>query len=144
MEGVPSGLRPLAYLITGAAKLGPLPEGVRAFSYLPYSKIFPAAAAIVHQAGIGTLAQALRAGRPQLIVPVAFDQPDNARRAAGLGLARILPFREVTGARLAAELQRLLSNRQYRDNSREIAGQLAAVQGAACAAEALIAAAQTS
>jgi rhamnosyltransferase subunit B len=132
-----------AVLITGAAQLGPLPEGVRAFSYLPYSKIFPAAAAIVHQAGIGTLAQALRAGRPQLIVPVAFDQPDNARRAAGLGLARVLPFREVTGARLAAELQRLLSNWQYRDNSREIAGQLAAVCGADCAAEALIAAVQS-
>ncbi len=127
-----------AVLITGTEQLGPLPEGVRAFSYLPYSKIFPAAAAIVHQAGIGTLAQALRAGRPQLIVPVAFDQPDNARRAAGLGLARILPFREVTGARLVAELQSLLADRQYRDNSREIAGQLAAARGADCAAEALI------
>ena len=65
--------------------LGHLPDGVRAFAYLPYSKVFPAAAAVIHQAGIGTLAQALRSGRPQLIVPVAFDQPDNARRAAMLG-----------------------------------------------------------
>ena len=32
----------------------------------------------LHQAGIGTLSQALVAGRPQLIVPVSFDQPDNA------------------------------------------------------------------
>jgi len=74
-----------AVLITGAEQLGPLPEGVRAFSYLPYSRIFPAAAANVHQAGIGTLAQALRAGRPQLIVPVAFDQPDNAREEQNQG-----------------------------------------------------------
>lgn len=132
-----------AVLITGAEQLGPLPEGVRAFSYLPYSRIFPAAAANVHQAGIGTLAQALRAGRPQLIVPVAFDQPDNARRAAGLGLARVLPFRDVTGSRLVGELERLLADRQYQDNSREIAGKLTAVRGADCAAEALIAAAQT-
>jgi UDP:flavonoid glycosyltransferase YjiC (YdhE family) len=51
---------------------------------------------VVHQAGIGTLAQALRAGRPQVILPVAFDQPDNARRAAALGVGRVLPFEKVT------------------------------------------------
>lgn len=128
-----------AILITGAQKTVPLPEGVRSYSYLPYSRIFPEAAAIVHQAGIGTLAQALRAGRPQLLVPVAFDQPDNARRAAGLGLARVLPFGKVTARGLAAELHRLLEDRQYLDNSLDIAGQLAATDGADRAADKLIA-----
>lgn len=128
-----------AILITGTPKPGPLPEGMRSYSYLPYSRIFPEAAAIVHQAGIGTLAQALRAGRPQLIVPVAFDQPDNARRAAGLGLARVLPFREVTARGLAAGLRKLLADRNYLENSRAIAGQLAATDGADRAAEELIA-----
>ncbi len=61
---------------------------MRAFVYLPYAAVFPHAAAIVHQAGIGTLAQAMRSGRPQLLVPASFDQPDNARRAAVLGAAR--------------------------------------------------------
>jgi rhamnosyltransferase subunit B len=68
-----------AILVTGPVTPERLPEGVRAFPYLPYSSAFPCAAAVVHQAGIGTLAQAMRAGRPQLIVPVAFDQP--AQRA---------------------------------------------------------------
>lgn len=132
-----------AILITGPQATGPLPEGVKAFSSLPYSKLFPRAAAVVHQAGIGTLAQAMRAGRPQLIVPVAFDQPDNARRAAGLGVARILPFRKVTAGRLARELQQLLFDSRYQDNARNLAGQLAVGRGADCAADALIAAAQT-
>jgi len=45
---------------------GELPEGVAAFQYAPYSKVFPHGVAIVHQGGIGTTAQALRAGRPML------------------------------------------------------------------------------
>src|SRR5215212_3368983 len=51
----------------------PLPEGVAVVDRAPFSKLFPRAAAVVHQGGIGTIAQALRAGRPQLVVPFAFD-----------------------------------------------------------------------
>ncbi len=58
----------------------PLPESIYVASYLPYSEIMPRSAAIVHQGGIGTTAQALRAGRPMLVVPWAHDQPDNADR----------------------------------------------------------------
>ena len=79
---------------------------MRAFEYLPYSAVFPRALAVIHQAGIGTLSQALRSGRPQLIVPFAFDQPDNARRAAALGVARVLPARNVRSGTLAAKSAR--------------------------------------
>jgi UDP:flavonoid glycosyltransferase YjiC (YdhE family) len=131
-----------AVLVTGPVTPAGLPGGVRAFPYLPYSSAFPRAAAVVHQAGIGTLAQALRAGRPQLIVPVAFDQPDNARRAAALGLARVLPFRKVTARRLASELAALLDRPSYPHEARAVAEALTGVDGAARAAEALIACAQ--
>ena len=57
-----------------------LPDGIAAFEYAPYSVVMPQAAATVHQGGVGTTAQALRAGRPQLVVPFGQDQPDNARR----------------------------------------------------------------
>src|SRR5262249_59352925 len=43
-----------------------LPDGMVAFDYAPYSELFPRAAAIVHQGGIGTTAQAMRSGRPML------------------------------------------------------------------------------
>jgi len=104
-----------AILLTGTPpeQLGTLPPSVAAFEYLPYSTVFPHAAAIVHQAGIGTLAQALAAGRPQLITPVAFDQPDNAARAMALGVARVIPFEHVTSERLARELAPVLNNPTY-------------------------------
>jgi len=131
-----------AILVTGPVTPQGLPGGVRAFPYLPYSSAFPRAAAVVHQAGIGTLAQALRAGRQQLIVPVAFDQPDNARRAAALGVARALPFRSVSARRLASELAALLDQSSYADKARTVAAALAKTDGAGRAAEELIACAR--
>jgi UDP:flavonoid glycosyltransferase YjiC (YdhE family) len=126
-----------AILLTGRlpAQQPVLPDGVRAFQYLPYSAVFPHAAAIVHQAGIGTLAQALSAGRPQLIVPVAFDQPDNARRAQNLGVARVLPFKQVTAARLVAQLQPLLAEPAYAQRAAAVAATLAQENGAARATD---------
>ena len=125
-----------AILLTGMppAQLGKLPPSVQAFEYLPYSAVFPHAAAVIHQAGIGTLAQALAAGRPQLIVPVAFDQPDNAQRAAALGVARLLPFKKVTAIKLAEALQPLLSNRAYTVRAAEVAATMASENplGTAC------------
>ncbi len=124
-----------AILITGSGRLPNLPDSVREFSYLPYSQVFPHACAVVHQAGIGTLAQALRAGRPQLITPVWFDQPDNAARAVRLGVARTLPFRRVTAARLVRQLQPLLAAPAYAAAAREVAASLIGSDGAAVAAE---------
>jgi rhamnosyltransferase subunit B len=126
-------LRRRAILITGSGELPNLPATVRAFSYLPYSQVFPHACAVVHQAGIGTLAQALRAGRPQLITPVWFDQPDNAARAVRLGVGRSLPFRRASAARLVQQLRPLLTRRAYGDAARAVAATLVA-DGAAVAA----------
>lgn len=129
------GLR--AVLLTGRlpGQQPQLPAGVRAFQYLPYSAVFPRASAVVHQAGIGTLAQALAAGHPQLIVPVAFDQPDNARRAVCLGVARVLPFKQVTAARLVAQLRPLLDEPSYCQRATAVAASLAQENGAGRAAD---------
>jgi UDP:flavonoid glycosyltransferase YjiC (YdhE family) len=125
-----------AILLTGTPLRRPLPAGVKAFDYLPYSEIFPLAAAIVHQGGIGTLAQALAAGRPQLVVPVAFDQPDNARRAVELGIARSIPMRKLTARNMAGELALLLGEPAYAAKASQRLGGLDS--GARCAADALL------
>ncbi len=54
-----------------------LPDTVKAFDYIPFGRIFSRCAAIVHHGGVGTTAQCLAAGTPQLIMPMAHDQPDN-------------------------------------------------------------------
>jgi rhamnosyltransferase subunit B len=87
-----------------------LPEDVRHFSYVPLSELLPRARAIVHHGGIGTTAQALAAGIPQLVMPLAFDQFDNSRRLARLGVA-IPNYRRRLGAReLVRRLARLLAS----------------------------------
>ncbi len=84
-----------------------------AVNYAPYSQVFPRACAIVHQGGIGTTAQALRAGRPTLIMPYSHDQPDNAARVRRLGTSRTIHRKHYSAARVAKELSELLGNPRY-------------------------------
>jgi rhamnosyltransferase subunit B len=63
-----------------------LPEFVRYFPYVPFSRLLPRATALIHHGGIGTTALAIAAGIPQLIVPLVDDQWDQAQRVEKLGL----------------------------------------------------------
>lgn len=123
-------LKQRAILICGNARLGPLPEGIRAFEYLPYSEVFPYASAVVHQAGVGTLSQAMRSGRAQIATPVAFDQPDNSRRAALLGVARVLPFGNVSEKRLVSVLADTLADETRHLRAEELAIEMEETDGA--------------
>ena len=87
-----------------------LPECVRHHEFVPLSKVLPRARAIVHHGGVGTIALALAAGTPQLVVPLFDDQPDNAARVQRLGVGfQLAPgaFNAETGGDC---LQRLLSS----------------------------------
>ena len=94
-------------------------DDVAGFDYAPYSQVFPRALSVVHQGGVGTTGQALRAGVPQLIVPFAHDQPDNAARCRRLGAAEILTRDNYNTKNAARELQRLIGDRKYRDRAIE-------------------------
>ena len=71
-----------------------LPPGVLHVPYAPFSVLLPRARALVHHGGVGTLAQALRAGLPQFVMPQAYDQFDNASRLEALGVAHAIYPRE--------------------------------------------------
>ena len=125
--------------MTGTPLEQRLPSNVTAFDYVPYSRIFSRAAAIVHQAGIGTLSYALRSGCPQLLTPAGFDQPDNAARAARLGVGRVLPFaRAHDDVRLACELKALLGEPMHARAAAAIAERSRGVDGADVAAQRII------
>jgi rhamnosyltransferase subunit B len=110
---------------------------VLAVDYAPHAALFPRAAAIVHQGGAGTLHQALRAGRPTLVVPHAHDQPDNAHRVARLGISRTLYPRRYTVSAVERALGALLADGHCAARAREVAAVVAAEQGASTAADAL-------
>jgi UDP:flavonoid glycosyltransferase YjiC (YdhE family) len=86
-----------------------LPEHAYHVRYASFATLFPRSALVVHHGGIGTCAQALAAGVPQLVMPMGFDQPDNAARAVRLGVGEAIPPARFTPARVAAALDRLLS-----------------------------------
>jgi rhamnosyltransferase subunit B len=103
--------------------------------YLPYSLLFPHGQIIVHHGGIGTAAQALRAGRPQLIAPYLVDQPDNAQRIARLGVSRTLPLQDFRSANIVRELQLLLSEPSYAERAADVGRQIRGEDGAQAAAQ---------
>ena len=98
-----------------------LPPGVTHRSYVPLHGLLPHAAALIHHGGIGTTAQGLAAGLPQLVMPMSHDQPDNALRLRRLGVGDSLSPAQFTGPRVAAALDTLLRSETTLARSRELA-----------------------
>jgi len=101
----------------------------------PHQLLFPRASAIVHQVGAGTTAQALRSGRPMLLVPHGHDQFDNARRVRKLGAARTVLRNEYRAERVARDLRALLNEPSYRERAAATAAIVRAEGGADAAAD---------
>lgn len=104
---------------------GSLPDHAHHVPYAPFSQVLPHVSALVHHGGVGTTAQALRAGVPQLIVPRAFDQHDNAERVATFGCGRTVPESAITGGLLARELAALASDPDVASACAEVAARFA-------------------
>ena len=112
-----------------------LPPNVLLVDRAPHQLLFPRASAIVHQCGAGTTAQALRSGKPTLLVPHGHDQFDNARRVRKLGVARTVLPGAYRAARVARELRALLENDVYRHRATDVANIVRAEGGAETAAD---------
>lgn len=102
-----------------------LPDGVRHFDYVPFGLLLPHAAALIHHGGVGTCAQGMAAGVPQIVMPLSHDQPDNARRLRRLGVGRTLVPKKFTGPALAAVIQELLHDPATAPSCRAVADRLA-------------------
>ncbi len=87
-----------------------LPDAVCPVEYVPFGRVLPRCAAIVHHGGIGTTAQGLAAGVPQVVMPMAHDQPDNAARLVRLGVGRSLPPHAFHAISLGRALDQLIEN----------------------------------
>jgi rhamnosyltransferase subunit B len=129
--------RRAVFLIGNNPQLENLPANVLAVNYAPYSQIFPRACAIVHQGGIGTTAQALRASSPTLILPYSHDQPDNAARVQRLGTSRTISREQYSASRVVKELSELLGNASYAAKAAEIGRIVQAENGVSVACDAI-------
>ena len=114
-------------LAADASQIPPcLPPAILHCAYAPFGLLLPRAAALVHHGGIGTSAQGLRAGVPQLVAPMGFDQFDNAMRLQILGVGTQVARQDVHFASLAPLLRGLLGSPQVAQACRAAA---ARVQG---------------
>ena len=103
----------------------PLPPTVRHVPYAPFSALLPRCAAVVHHGGIGTTAQALAAGVPQVVTPYAHDQLDNGARVTRLGVGRTVRASRYTARSATAALSAVLDNPTVSAACRTMAGRLA-------------------
>jgi rhamnosyltransferase subunit B len=106
-------------------------------AYEPHSKLFPQAAAIVHQGGIGTTGQALRSAVPQLVAAVSHDQPDNGERVRRLGVGVWMPREQYRFAKAKQEISKLLGDRSMRAAAQSMGEALGNETGATVACDVL-------
>ncbi|HEX7643431.1 MAG TPA: nucleotide disphospho-sugar-binding domain-containing protein [Burkholderiaceae bacterium] len=99
-----------------------LPDSVFWQDYVPLSSLLPHCALLAHHGGIGTTAEALRAGVPQLVAPLAYDQFDNAARVDRLGVGSGLSQAALRRGAFGKALSELLASAEVRQHCCEIAG----------------------
>ena len=116
---------------------GALPDSICVAEYAPFSGLFPRAALVVHQGGVGTTAQCLRAGKPMLIMPYSHDQPDNARRMRRLKVGLSITKARYTPARVARKLTAMLAKPDLALQAARVAEQLKHEDGVKMACDAL-------
>jgi UDP:flavonoid glycosyltransferase YjiC (YdhE family) len=121
-----------AVLLVGAkdaARLAPL-VGPREYvcEQAPHGLLFPRGLCIVHHGGIGTTAEALRAGKPQIVVPFFGDQPDHGARVERLGLGLAVKLSIYDERHAGAVLRKLISG-DYFENAKRFAKRIAAEKG---------------
>lgn len=117
--------------------VGALPPGVIAVPYAPHAAAFPRACVVVHQGGIGTTGEAMRAGRPTLVVPYSHDQPDHAARLTRLGVARSIPRERYNSTTATREIQALLQNNRYAETAAAVGNRVRSEAGTATACDLL-------
>ncbi len=117
-------LRRRALLIGTSATWEKNAGDVLAMPYVPYPPVFSKASVIIHQGGSGTTGEALRAGRPMLVVPYGWDQPDNASRIERLGAGLHLPRNQYTVESATAAIELLLDNPRFSAVSAELSSRI--------------------
>ncbi len=114
------------------------PGEVVVMPWAPYEHVFPRLRLAVHHGGMGTTHAALVYGVPQIVVPRAADQYQQAARVqrTGVGLAFRAP--EVTRERMVWAMRRLLEEPVWGERARAMSERMARLGGVSRAAQAIL------
>jgi sterol 3beta-glucosyltransferase len=87
----------------------------------PHDWLFPRCAAIIHHGGAGTTAAALRSGRPNVVLPLAVDQPFWARQIFACGASPTpLDVRNLTSGKVVAAVLQAIESESIREGASSI------------------------
>jgi rhamnosyltransferase subunit B len=111
-----------AIFLTGFREQLPahLPPSVLWQIYAPLSRILLKTSVLVHHGGMGTLAEASKAGVPQLIVPYAYDHFENARIITDLGIGTSISLQSATESKLSRKLSKLLHSKDIKERCMKV------------------------
>jgi len=98
---------------------------------VPHHWLFPQMAGIIHHGGAGTTAEALKAGVPSLITPLAVDQFFWGDHVHSLGVSpRAIPQRELTVEKLVGALKEM-KKKEMKESAHKVGNALGAENGVA-------------
>jgi UDP:flavonoid glycosyltransferase YjiC (YdhE family) len=109
------------------AALGEQPSHVHIERYVPQSLLLPFCDLVVCHGGFGTVLTALDAGLPLVIIPIAADQPDNARRCVELGVAEVVDAGTRTPEAIRDAVRTVLGESSYRQRAERLRDKMRAV-----------------
>ncbi|NRQ34384.1 glycosyltransferase [Nonomuraea sp. NN258] len=110
------GTTPHQYIVSK----GPLHEEIKladnmwGAEFLPQTKIIPLCDLVITHGGNNTTTEALHFGKPMILLPLFWDQYDNAQRVAELGYGVRLATYAFTDEELTGAVERLLGDTELR------------------------------
>ncbi|MEO7275460.1 MAG: nucleotide disphospho-sugar-binding domain-containing protein, partial [Vicinamibacterales bacterium] len=110
--------------------LGRVPTNARVERWVPHSELLPRADVVVTTGGTGTVLATLAAGVPIVVVPMAWDQPENAWRIADSGAGIRVTARRCTPDAIRRAVERVLHEPSFRENARRLGRGFASYGGA--------------
>jgi MGT family glycosyltransferase len=102
---------------------------------VPQTKVIPHVDLVITHGGNNTTTEALHFGKPMVLLPLFWDQYDNAQRMDELGYGIRLPTYEFTPDELNGAVDRLLSDTALRGRMTEIGERIRARDGLAKGAD---------
>ena len=103
--------------------------------FLPQTSVIPRADLVITHGGNNTTTECLHFGKPMIVLPLFWDQHDNAQRMDELGLGVRLDTYRFTDAELHGALARLLGDSALRDRLARAAADIQHRQGLRRAAD---------
>ena len=112
-----------------------LPGKPLVVKYAPQLELLNVADIVITHGGSNTVFETLMAGKPMIVIPLAYDQPAIAARLARLQLGEVLPVMRLTSKRIRNAIEKLQSERHYRDAAIEMQSTLQSLRGSEHAVE---------